>query len=955
MSEPANKLDWEQIERVIGYALELPEEQRALYLERQPASVRTEVESLLAAHRRSDNFLGNETGAQPSAAPAQRPMGVDPGTQLGPYRLDTVIGHGGMGVVYHALDTRLNRPVAVKFLFDDVAEPAARRRFQREAQMASSLNHPHILSVHDAGDFEGRQYLVTEFIDGGTLKDWARAEKRTLGEAAELLMGVADGLATAHAAGILHRDIKPANILVGRNGYAKLADFGLAKLEERSAPDALTQTVLSEDSRPGMILGTIAYMSPEQAAGRPVDARSDIFSFGAVLYEVLAGRRPFEGDTDLQVLQAIIHGRHLPLGGEIPAGLRAVVEKALQKDPADRYQSMRAMVVDLRRLTRQSADIPAPPVSRPARRLPWVIATALLLMLLFAGGALVLVRVRESAPPVRLQYTPLTNFADSATSPSLSPDGRMLAFVRGESTFYGPGQIYIKLLPDGKAVQLTDDNLDKMSPQFSMDGARIAYTTQHGSTWDTWVVPVLGGKPRLFLSNAEGLTWIDSGANQPDILFSEMTGRGLQMPIITSTECRTQQRTIYMPPETGMAHRSYLSPDRKWVLVVEMDMGTWLPCRVVPFDGSSRGRPVGPSPAQCTHAAWSPDGKWMYFSADTGDGYHIWRQRFADGRPEQFTSGITQEEGIEFAPDGRSFVTSIGTSQSTIWLHNSGAERQITSEGFAVLPNISPDGKKMYYLLRSGAARMFVLGELWVTDLKSGQRQRLLPNFLLRHYKISVDGRRIVFVGADGTGRTAVWVAVLDAGSAPWRVTANDAWTAFFAASGYIIFEGDEKGAHIIYRVKEDGSELQKIVPTAVPRFFSVSPDGEWVAVGSSAEKTRYGVLLYPVGGGSPTVICPSCWREHGIERGPAPPVVSWSPDGKLLYLYVDGSTYSISLRPGQVLPPTPKAGLRSKSDLAAVPGVRLVGERVFAGPTPSIYAFTKFSIQRNIYRVPVP
>jgi serine/threonine protein kinase/Tol biopolymer transport system component len=955
MNEPANKPEWEQIERVMGHALELPEGQRAVYLERQPASIRAEVESLLSAYRRSSNFLGNETDAQRSAPSAQRLMEVDPGTQLGPYRLDAVIGQGGMGVVYRALDTKLNRPVAVKFLFEDLAKPAARRRFQREAQMASSLNHPHILTVHDAGDFEGRQYLVTEFIDGGTLKDWARAEKRTWQEAVELLAGVADGLATAHAAGILHRDIKPANILVGRNGYAKLVDFGLAKLEKRSAPDALTRTVLSDDSRPGMILGTIAYMSPEQASGRPVDARSDIFSFGAVLYELLAGRRPFEGDTDLQVLQTIIHGRPRPVGDEIPAALRVVVEKALEKEPADRYQSMREMVVDLRRLTRQSAETPAPPVRRPARLFTWVIASSLLLMALFAAGVLVLFRARESALPAHLQYIPLTNFADSATSPALSPDGRMLAFIRGESTFYGPGQICVKLLPDGEVVQLTDDNLDKMSPKFSRDGARIAYTTQHGSTWDTWVVPVLGGKPRLFLSNAEGLTWIDGGPNQRHILFSEMTGRGLQMPIVTSTESRAQQRTIYMPPETGMAHRSYLSPDLKWVLVVEMDMGTWLPCRVIPFDGSSRGKPVGPSPAQCTDAAWSPDGKWMYFSADIGNGYHIWRQRFPDGAPEQFTSGVTQEEGIEFAPDGRSFVTSIGTSQSTVWLHNSGAERQITSEGFAVLPNISPDGKKMYYLLRSGAARMFLTGELWVADLESGQRQRLLPDFLLRHYNISADGRRIVFVAADGTGRTPVWVATLDGSSAPRRVTTDDAWTAFFGASGHIVFAGDEEGAHYVYRVKEDGSELHKIVPVPVPRFFSVSPDGRWVAVGSSAEETRYGVLLYPVGGGSPTVICPSCWHEHGIERGPAPPVVAWSPDGKLLYLYFEGSTYAIPLRPGQVLPPIPTLGLRSKADLAAVPGVRLIGERAFAGPTPSVSAFTKFSIQRNIYRVPVP
>src|SRR5579872_5519931 len=239
-------------------------------------------------------------------------MPVEPGTHFGYYRIESHLGEGGMGTVYRALDIKLNRPVAIKFLSGDLADAAARRRFQREAQMASSLNHPHILTVHDAGEFEGRQYLVTEFVDGGTLKDWVKAEKRTWRGMVELLTDVADGLAAAHAAGMTHRDIKPANILVARNGYAKLADFGLAKLTDITPGDA-TRTLGAEPTRPGMIVGTIAYMSPEQASGGTVDARSDIFSFGVVLYELLAGRRPFVGPTDLVALQTIIHGAAQPL------------------------------------------------------------------------------------------------------------------------------------------------------------------------------------------------------------------------------------------------------------------------------------------------------------------------------------------------------------------------------------------------------------------------------------------------------------------------------------------------------------------------------------------------------------------------------------------------------------------------------------------------------------------
>ena len=265
----------------------------------------------------------------------------------------------------------------------NLADATARRRFQREAQTASSLNHPHILTVHDAGEIDERQYLVTEFVDGGTLRNWASIQKRGWRQIVELLVGVADGLATAHDAGILHRDIKPENILVANNGYAKLADFGLAMLADEggSATRAITEHVTG----PGMVMGTIAYMSPEQAAGKPLDARSDIFSFGVVLYELLAGERPFAGATDLEVLQAVIHGIPHPLPRETPSGLRVVVEKALEKDPAERYQSMREMVVDLRRLMRQSDEISAPH-TRPVSRMAWTLVAAAG-MLLIAGVA----------------------------------------------------------------------------------------------------------------------------------------------------------------------------------------------------------------------------------------------------------------------------------------------------------------------------------------------------------------------------------------------------------------------------------------------------------------------------------------------------------------------------------------------------------------------------------------
>ncbi len=288
-------------------------------------------------------------------------MPLPAGSRIGPYEIVALLGSGGMGDVYRARDTRLNRQVAIKFLADTITDPLAISRFQQEALTASSLNHPHIVTVFESGEIDGKQYLVAELVDGGTLNEWVHHETRTWKQIVDMLVGVADGLAVAHAAGILHRDIKPDNILVTKSGYAKLADFGLAKLDTSTADRSRAITV--QGTRHGVIVGTIAYMSPEQAGAKPLDARSDVFSFGIVMYELLAGRRPFVGASDLEVLQQILHGSPQPLPETIPLPLRGIVEKALEQDPADRYQSMREMVVDLRRVARQR-------IGRVDQRLP---------------------------------------------------------------------------------------------------------------------------------------------------------------------------------------------------------------------------------------------------------------------------------------------------------------------------------------------------------------------------------------------------------------------------------------------------------------------------------------------------------------------------------------------------------------------------------------------------------
>ena len=276
-------------------------------------------------------------------------------TRLGPYEVQNLLGQGGMGRVFKARDTRLNRFVAIKFLSAELTDESARRRFQLETKAASSLNHPHIVTVHEAGDFEGRPYLVTELVDGGTLRQWIATEKPSLPGTVELLAGVADGLACAHENGVLHRDIKPGNILVSRTGYAKLADFGLARILEEVGPEGETRGPAEQRTRVGTILGTLAYMSPEQAQGEPVDARSDVFSFGVLLYEVFTGSRPFQGKSSVAVLRMIADGQPASprsLAPDLPASLEAVTLRCLQKRPADRFQTARELASELHKVSR---------------------------------------------------------------------------------------------------------------------------------------------------------------------------------------------------------------------------------------------------------------------------------------------------------------------------------------------------------------------------------------------------------------------------------------------------------------------------------------------------------------------------------------------------------------------------------------------------------------------------
>ena len=933
---------WQRAKELLAHAIELQPADRPAFLDgacSSDHSLRREVERLLSSSRElQSSFLESYASR----------VALIPGAKLGEYEVIRLIGSGGMGEVYRARDHRLHRDVAIKVLPESFArDPERLRRFEQEARAAAALNHPNILAVFQMGIYEGAPYLVSELLEGGTLREALVRGSLTVRKSIDYGIQIAHGLAAAHERGILHRDLKPENLFVSKDGRVKILDFGLAKLtlpQGGSDPDIPT---VSKGTEPGLVMGTVGYMSPEQVRGERADHRTDIFAFGAILYEMLTGKRAFQKPTAAETMSAILNEDPpavATLAANLSPALQRVTQRCLEKNPERRFQSSSDLAFALEALSDSGVSpigVADAPQRTQARSLPiWWAAGALALLLAAVGIFMVTSTPKFPVDPSR--WVQITNFPDSVSQPALSPDGHILAFIRGPGTFYTRGQVYIKLLPDGEPKQITHDAYMKMSPVFSPDGSRIAYTTvDERFQWDTWLVPVLGGEPWRWLPNASGLVWRDPHS----LIFSEIK-TGTHMAIATSDESRARIHDIYTPAhEAGMAHHSLPSPDARWALVTEMD-GPWLPCRLVPLDGSSAGRQVGPPDAACTSAAWSADGRWMYFSSSAGGAFHTWRQRFPNGKSEQITSGPTEEEGIALAPDQRSFITAVGHAQRPIVLHTPDGERQISLEGYGFHVKFTPQGNILCYRLLKGSQPASDPTELWVADVDSGRNEPLLPGLSSRGllaYDISPDGTRVVVSLRDRNGKDRLWLAALDRHSPPRQIPNAEGISPIFGLHGEIFFRAADGFA---YQVHEDGTALRRAIENPISLVNSISPDGRWLVV------TAGDTFLAPLAGG-PLV-------RLGLDMS-----FGWTPDRKHVFISVgqtgmqmrgSGSTYVIPLPPGKIIPKVPAGGFRSRAEIARLPGVRIIDAAdVSFGRTLDVYAYSRETTQRNLFRIPLP
>jgi Tol biopolymer transport system component/tRNA A-37 threonylcarbamoyl transferase component Bud32 len=724
-----------------------------------------------------------------------------------------------MGAVYKARDHRLDRLVAIKVLSERAsADPERQSRLVQEAKTASALNHPHIITIHEIDEAGGLTFIAMEYIDGRTLEQLIPSRGMRFTQALRYAVPAADALAAAHAIGIVHRDVKPSNIMVSAKGVVKVLDFGLAKLTSRGAPvsaDDATVTVTARETETGSVLGTVAYMSPEQAQGKTIDARSDVFSFGVMLYEMLTGRRPFAGDTKLSTLAAIVNQEPRPVKQVVeglPAELDRVVTRCLRKDPARRFQTMADLKVTLEELKEESDSgrlAAAESVPSRKRPWPWVAVGGLIALALVAGWFW---RKTTSEPGERLVQ--VTSDPGSELFPSFSPDGKQIAFSwdgeKGDNL-----DIYVKLVGETNALRLTTDPAADSYPVWAPDGKRIAFR-RSGPLAGIYTVSALGGAEQKIsdFATTYQMSW------SPDGKWLAVTSGGTTSAIFLLPAEGGEPRRITNPKAPGFDRGVSLSPEGRRLAYISCAGG--YACDVYVEELSAAYFPTGHAHRVTRQGVgmggltWCRDGKCIVYSENSSVAYHghLWRAEIDTGRPPQRLE-IAGERAYfpSVSPTGNRLAFSRSLTNYDIWRYRVGgiSEPIIVSSLTDDNPQFSADGSRIAFeSARSGETQ-----EVWVARADGSQPVQLTHN-LGRHQgtpRWSPDGRWIAF---DSEGEDGHWdIYVIDSnGGRPRRFTSDpsDENIPSWSHDGkWVYFQSNRTGRPEIWRMPFAGGAAERV------------------------------------------------------------------------------------------------------------------------------------------------